>query len=235
MQVLITIDMEQDCPPYLSTFQGVQEGTPRVLRLLKELGIPATFFTTGDVARRFPKVVESIVAGGHELGCHGDTHRRFGTMDEREAEKEIVDASQTLRAFGKVVSFRAPNLDFPSQFLPILSSNGYRVDSSYGRHKPGTFFSEPTRAGELMRIPASVAPSWLRIPRLLRNAILSQLRGPAVFFFHPWEFVDATGWEIPIDCRYRTGDPALDSLAATVEFFRARSATFHSMSELAPN
>ncbi len=233
MQVLVTVDMEQDCPPYLSSFQGVTEGTPRVLSLLARLGIKGTFFTTGDVARRFPQVIERIVAEGHELGCHGDTHRRFGTMSAEEARKEIVDASRTLRAFGKVESFRAPNLDFPNDFLSILQDNGYRVDSSYGRHKPGTFFSEPTRVGDIVRIPASVAPSWLRIPRLLRNAILSQLRGPAVFFFHPWEFVDATGWNIPIDCRYRTGDPALESLAATVEFFRAREGTFHTMNELA--
>lgn len=233
MQVLVTVDMEQDCPPYLSSFQGVVEGTPRVLSLLARLGIKGTFFTTGDVARRFPQVIERIVSEGHELGCHGDTHRRFGTMSSDEARKEIVDASQTLRAFGPVVSFRAPNLDFPNEFLSILEDNGYRVDSSYGRHKPGTFFSEPTRVGDIVRIPASVAPSWLRIPRLLRNAILSQLRGPAVFFFHPWEFVDATGWNIPIDCRYRTGDPALDSLSATVEFFRARAGSFHTMSELA--
>ncbi len=233
MKVLVTVDMEQDCPPYLSSFQGVQDGTPRVLRLLRRLGIRGTFFTTGDVARRFPQVIERIVSDGHELGCHGDTHRRFGTMSALEASKEIVDASATLRQFAKVVSFRAPNLDFPNEFLSILQDNGYQVDSSYGRHKPGTFFSEPTRTGDIVRIPASVAPSWLRIPRLLRNALLSQLRNPAVFFFHPWEFVDATSWDIPIDCRYRTGDPALESLAATVEFFRNRSAAFHTMSELA--
>ncbi|HMU39957.1 MAG TPA: polysaccharide deacetylase family protein [Pseudomonadota bacterium] len=233
MRVLVTIDMEQDCPPYLSSFQGVQDGAPRVLSLLHRLGIHGTFFTTGDVARRFPKVIERIVSEGHELGCHGDTHQRFGRMTASEANQEIVDASATLRSFGKVVSFRAPNLDFPNEFLSILQDNGYRVDSSYGRHKPGTFFSEPTRVGDIVRIPASVAPSWLRIPRVLRNALLSQLRDPAVFFFHPWEFVDATGWDIPIDCRYRTGDPALDSLAATVEFFRNRSATFHTMSQLA--
>ncbi len=235
MQILITVDMEQDCPPYLSTFFGVLQGTPRVLARLKQLGIRGTFFTTGDVARRFPQVVQSIVEAGHELGCHGDSHKRFSLMSPDEAEREVRDASATLRSFGEVVSFRAPNLDFPEPFLPILSQHGYRVDSSIGRHKPGSFFVEPSRAHGLSRIPASVAPSWLRIPARLRSALLSQLRGPAVFFFHPWEFVDATGWPIPLDCRYRTGQPALDSLAATVDFFRQRGATFHTMRELAPN
>jgi peptidoglycan/xylan/chitin deacetylase (PgdA/CDA1 family) len=233
MQILVTVDMEQDCPPYLSTFGGVLQGTPRVLDLLTQLGIKGTFFTTGDVARRFPQVVRSIVDAGHELGCHGDSHKRFSLMDRTEAEREIRAASATLRAYGDVVSFRAPNLDFPESFLPILAEHGYRVDSSIGRHKPGSFFVEPSQTQGLSRIPASVAPSWLRIPSLLRSALLSQLRGPAVFFFHPWEFVDATGWPIPVDCRYRTGQPALDSLAATVEFFRARGATFHTMRELA--
>lgn len=235
MQVLITVDMEQDCPPYLSTFGGVMDGTPRVLALLRQLGIRATFFTTGDVARRFPAVVRSIVDAGHELGCHGDSHKRFSLMSRDEAEGEIAESSKTLRAFGDVVSFRAPNLDFPTEFLPILAAHGYRFDSSLGRHKPGSFFVEPSLTHGLQRIPASVAPSWLRIPAALRSAILSQLRGPAVFFFHPWEFVDATEWPIPIDCRFRTGQPALDSLSATVDFFRQRGATFVAMRELGPN
>lgn len=233
MQVAITIDMEQDCPPYMSTFRGVQGGTPRLLDLFKSEQIPATFFTTGDVARKHPQVVQNIVDGGHELGCHGDTHKRFSQMDHAEAQKEISEASAVLRKFYPVKSFRAPNLDFPSQFRTILRDNGYRVDSSRGRHKQGSLFVKPSREGELSLIPATIAPSAIRMPSLIRNTICRFMRDPVVLFFHPWEFIDVTRDPIPIDCRFQTGEPAVRSLRDTIRFFKARGASFSRISDLA--
>lgn len=232
-KVLVTVDMEQDCPPFMSSFIGVEQGTPRLLALLRSLNISATFFTTGDVARRFPKVMHDIVANGHELGCHGDTHKRFSSMPESEAEDEIAAATAALRRYATPVSFRAPNLDFPNRYLPILASHGYRIDSSIGRYKPGSILSKPHYRDGLLRVPASLPPSLVRLPALLRDFFLSQLRYPIVFFFHPWEFVDATRWPIRLDCRFGTGQAALDTLHASVDHFRRQGATFCTMSTLA--
>jgi peptidoglycan/xylan/chitin deacetylase (PgdA/CDA1 family) len=232
LRVSITIDMEQDCPPYLTTFRGVQQGTPRLLALLAEEQVTGTFFTTGDVARKHPAVVQSIVDGGHELGCHGDTHRRFGTMDAAEARREIEDASTVLRRFYPVRSFRAPNLDFPAPYRAILRDNGYQVDSSRGRHKQGSLFVRPSNERGLSLIPATIAPSAVRLPSLIRDSLFRLMRDPVVFFFHPWEFIDVTRDPIPIDCRFRTGEPALSSLRDTIRFFRGRGASFHPIHEL---
>src|SRR5215471_6558269 len=116
MHVSITIDLEHDCPPYLKTYRGVTDGTPPFLNLLREEGVQGTFFTTGDVARRFPDIVRTIVDDGHELGCHGDTHARFSTLAPEAARQELERSSATLRSFDEVVSFRAPNLDFPLSY-----------------------------------------------------------------------------------------------------------------------
>jgi peptidoglycan/xylan/chitin deacetylase (PgdA/CDA1 family) len=232
MRVTITVDMEHDCPPYLTTYRGAEGGTPRLLELLGETGVRGTFFTTGDVARRYPGVVRAIVEAGHELGCHGDTHKNFARMDRDEAAGEIRDASAVLRTFAPVTSFRAPNLSFPAEYVELLAAEGYRVDSSLGRHKGGSYFVGPhTRAG-VWRIPASMAPSLLRTPWPVRNAICAALSDPAVLFFHPWEFIDATDWPIPLDCRIRTGEPALHHLRETIRFFRERGARFHTVGEL---
>ncbi len=233
MAICVTIDMEQDCPPYLSSYRGVEGGTPRLLQLFGEEQIPATFFTTGDVARRFPKVVQSLVDSGHELGCHGDTHRRFSTMTKAEARDELRSASQTLRTHGEVTAFRAPNLDFPEAFLPLLREEGYKVDSSCGRHKRGSYFVKPALQQGLRRIPASISPSPLRTPSVIRNAICRLLDSPAVLFFHPWEFIDMTREPLPFDTRVRTGDPAVNSLRETIRFFKRRGARFLRMSEVA--
>ncbi len=232
MDVAITVDLEHDCPPFLRTYRGVTEGMPLLLDRLARERVPATFFCTGDVARRHPEIVRRLVDEGHELGCHGDTHARFGGMDRTTAEREIRDAAATLRGFAEVTSFRAPNLDFPTEYLALLAAHGFRLDSSQGRHKKGSFFVTPSVEAGVERVPATIAPSAVRLPRPIRHALFSRMRDPVVFFFHPWEFVDVTREPIPLDCRFQTGEPALASLAETIAWFRRRGATFRRMREL---
>ena len=89
-RVSITVDFEPDCPPYLSsTFRGIEEGAPALLALFRELGVRATYFTTGEVAARYPDAVRALVRDGHELGCHGVTHTAFDSLDEQAARWEI--------------------------------------------------------------------------------------------------------------------------------------------------
>lgn len=232
MRTAITIDLEHDCPPFLSTYRGVEEGVPSLLKLFAEEGVAATFFTTGDVARRYPSTIDALVAAGHELGCHGDTHRRFSDLSETEARAELAASAATLRKHGTVTSFRAPNLDLPEAYLPLLAEAGFRLDSSQGRHKMGTYFIKPHRRAGITRVPASISPSPLRAPGLLRDALCRLLDDPAVLFFHPWEFVDLTRAPIRWDCRVRTGEPALYHLRQTIRFFRSRGAQIVRMQEL---
>jgi peptidoglycan/xylan/chitin deacetylase (PgdA/CDA1 family) len=230
--VCITIDLEQDAPPFMSTYRGIEEGAPRLLSLFAEESIRATFFTTGDVARRYPRFVEALVAAGHELGCHGDSHRRFSTMTRDEARDELRDAGQTLRQHAEVISFRAPNLDLPNDYVPLLAEAGFAVDSSFGRHKRGSYFVKPVVTDGVRRIPASISPSPLRTPGPLRDFLCGLLESPAVLFFHPWEFVDLTRAPLRFDIRARTGDPALRSLRDTIRYFKRRNARFLRMRDV---
>lgn len=230
-RVCITVDMEHDCPPYLTTWHGAEQGTPQLLALFAEERIPATFFTTGELARRYPAVVQEIVARGHELGGHGDQHRRFDRMDLVEARQEIAASTRTLRAFDPVTSFRAPNLRFPSDYLSLLTEAGYRLDSSQGRYSCRC--AKISRAGELIRVPASVTSSVLRLPWAIRRPVYSRLVDPIVLFVHPWEFVDFRRSSLRLDCRFRTGAPALQCLREAIHFFRDHGARFVRMGELA--
>ena len=53
------------------------EQTPRVLDALAEAGAKATFFVIGSEVRRHPQVVRRIVAEGHALGLHSDSHSHW--------------------------------------------------------------------------------------------------------------------------------------------------------------
>ncbi len=46
----------------------------RVLKLLGEFGIPATFYVPGHTADTWPEVVPAILAAGHEVAHHGYLH-----------------------------------------------------------------------------------------------------------------------------------------------------------------
>lgn len=231
--VSLGIDVEPDCPPYLaSQYRGITEGLPRLLDVLDAAAVAVTCFCTGNVAERHPASVQDILARGHELGCHGHTHRPFDTLDEREARREIELSTATLRAFGApVTSFRAPNLRFPDRFLPLLEEHGYRVDSSQAKYKR-TYYMSRART-TLTRVPASMTSSVLRLPPAIRDPWLLRLRSPVVLFVHPWEFVDLTRERLRLDCRFRTGEPALRALREVVSLFRDRGARFSRIGALA--
>jgi peptidoglycan/xylan/chitin deacetylase (PgdA/CDA1 family) len=232
LRVAITVDFEPDCPPYLSsTFRGIEQGAPRLLELFDNAGIRATYFTTGEVAERYPAAVSALLDDGHELGCHGVTHTAFDRMDESTARWEIEESSRVLRAFAPVTSFRAPYLRFPDAFLPLLEEAGFALDSSLAKYKRS--YRAPRRPTSLARIPASMTSSVLRLPAFVRDPWLAMLRDPVVLFVHPWEFVDLTREHLRYDCRFRTGDVALRCLREVIESFSRRGASFVSMRELA--
>jgi len=216
--------MEPDCPPFLHTFRGIEEGVGPLIALLKQEAVAATFFITGQVALKYPDAVHEIASLGHELGSHGFTHQPFTSMDWETAHKEIHASLEVLRPFAPVVSFRAPYLRFPNAYLRLLEAHGIRIDSSQARYKL-SYYRTPWPTS-LKRVPVSVTSSVLRLPKWIRAAYLSALSSPVVLFVHPWEFVDLRKEKLPLDCRFRTGTEALDCLQSVLGFFREKNAHF---------
>jgi len=48
----------------------VERNTYKVLEILEEFRLHATFFVLGWIAERHPGLIRAIQAAGHELGCH---------------------------------------------------------------------------------------------------------------------------------------------------------------------
>jgi peptidoglycan-N-acetylglucosamine deacetylase len=228
--VAFTVDLEPDCPPFLSGFRGMEHGFPALADLLARLRVPATFFTTGDVATRFPDAIHRLVADGHELGCHGMTHTAFTSLDPAAAQSEIEVSARVLRSFATVTSFRAPYLRFPDEYVGLLAANGFALDSSQAKYKL-EYYRTPRRSRP-RRVPASVTSSVLRLPRAIRSAYLSALSSPVVLFVHPWEFVDLRRERLRIDCRFKTGDVALRCVEDVLMSYLRRGARFVRMREL---
>jgi peptidoglycan-N-acetylglucosamine deacetylase len=51
-----------------------QAFTPQLLDLLENRRARATFFMLGRHARQHPQIVDRVIKGGHDVGCHSDQH-----------------------------------------------------------------------------------------------------------------------------------------------------------------
>ena len=82
---------------------GVRVGAPRILKLLASRGIASTWFVPGHTLETFPDSTAAIIAGGHEIGCHGWFHEDCATLG-RDEERELVDRCAAAVEQGAVAS-----------------------------------------------------------------------------------------------------------------------------------
>lgn len=87
---------------------GPSRLTPRLLDMLRDYGIPATFFLLGSQAQRHPDVVRRILAEGHEVGNHSWSHPNLRTLAPERQEEEIRATDALLRALGATPAFLRP-------------------------------------------------------------------------------------------------------------------------------
>lgn len=182
---------------------GVVEALPRILALLGAAGLPASFFVPAWVAERYPAAVEAIVAGGHEVGCHGDVHERVSDLD---AEREEKILGRSLEVLGRLagrrpVGYRAPAWQLSERTLGLLARHRFEYASNMmDRLVP--YWHAPVDGHALVEIPVSWvlddAPFFLftgqraiQAPGPVQDAWIAELDGiveaggVATFTFHP--------------------------------------------------
>lgn len=74
---------------------GPKVGVPRILDMLADYTLKATFFVPGVTAQRYPALIDRIAAEGHEIGHHSHSHRPPQTLTE---DEERHDFEQCLKA-----------------------------------------------------------------------------------------------------------------------------------------
>ncbi len=111
---------------------GPRVGVPRLLGLLDHLSVPATFFIPGYIAEHHPRMLEAIVARGHEIGLHGYLHEKLACLTEAEEEAILVRSIELLeRLTGKrPIGFRAPWFETNPWTAGLLMRHGVRYCAS---------------------------------------------------------------------------------------------------------
>ncbi|MFO1395093.1 MAG: XrtA system polysaccharide deacetylase [Steroidobacteraceae bacterium] len=195
----------------------VERNTQRLVELFGRKGIRATFFVLGWVAERFPALVREIGAAGHEVGCHGYSHRLVYDQTREEFATETRRAKAAIeQALGASIrGYRAASFSITSKTLWALdeiAAAGFEYDSSVApmRHDIYGWLNGPrvptrlrTEGGaELVEFPVMLA-RWGRVSlpvagggyfRILPYALVSRglarinaLQQPFFFYLHPWE------------------------------------------------
>lgn len=74
------------------------ENTPRLLDMLKERRIKATFYVVGNMVKYSPQLIRRMIAEGHEIGNHTVTHGNLARMSDDALRKELQAAHDQIIA-----------------------------------------------------------------------------------------------------------------------------------------
>jgi polysaccharide deacetylase family protein (PEP-CTERM system associated) len=221
----LTIDLEDWYQGLTSTSQQVDrwpkfedrivESTERLLGILDQAEVKATFFVLGYVAEQFPSLIRRVADKGHEIGLHGYHHFQVSRLTPEEFRAEVLRGRAVVETAGgkQVIGHRAPmfSIDRSSLWaLEVLRDLGFSYDSSvfptrnmlYGYPDAPRFPYQPFGNGDFVEFPVSTVRMigvncpvaggfYLRLLpyRLFRGALrwLNREGRPAIIYVHPWD------------------------------------------------
>ncbi len=191
--------------------------TDRLLTLLDDVQVKATFFVLGWVAEHHPTLVARIAAAGHEIASHGYGHRLVYELTPAEFREDLRRSRTAIEsAAGQVVlGYRAPSYSITEKSLwalDVLIEEGFAYDASifpihhdrYGipdapRHPyrieraAGTIWEMPPSTVRCFgtNLPVAGGGYFRILPYGWTRWGIARLNAreerPAVFYLHPWE------------------------------------------------
>lgn len=143
-----------------STYDG-RVGLPRILALLDQYDVPASFFITGVTAHLYPETIRSIVESGrHEIGVHGWIHERTSDLpleDERRLLRKAIESLERVSG-RRPVGYRSPSWELSANTLGLLRELDFLYDSSMmADEEPYEVLVQGQRTG-LVEVPVE----WIR-------------------------------------------------------------------------
>ena len=185
----------RDVPEFFSEcterYDYLTKSTGRVLFILQQYDIRAAFFIVADVTERYPGLVQQIVAGGHEIACHGLHHAckihpttKQPLVSRQEFEERTLLARKMLeKASGQIVTgYRTPAGYIAGWMIDSLEKLGFKYDSSVSvnslfnktdpllhnvdsrPYSPQRGGLEPSEPREILEIPLPYSKLGIKFP-----------------------------------------------------------------------
>ncbi|MGN1114601.1 MAG: polysaccharide deacetylase family protein [Oscillospiraceae bacterium] len=111
--------------------QGYENGnTAKILDILKEKNVKATFFVLQDYAEKNPELIKRMIDEGHTVGNHSVTHKSMPTLTEEQCKSEIMDFHNYMldKYNYKMTLFRPPMGEFSEFSLNLTKECGYKTE-----------------------------------------------------------------------------------------------------------
>lgn len=135
--------------------QGYENGyTAEILDVLKEKGVTAIFFLTGDYAKKETELVNRMIAEGHMLGNHGMTHASLPTLNPAAAAEELSSLHDfVIEKYSYTMQyFRCPCGEYSEEALQTAQSLGYKTLFWSGAHVDWLTDNQPDPAASLEKL-----------------------------------------------------------------------------------
>ena len=166
--VLLTFDMDAETlwtardpdgaskPVWVSQgHYGPKVGLPRILALLAEYDVTATFFVPGVVVERYPAEIESILAAGIQIEHHSHTHtwsENLGEDAEREEFQKGWDA--IVKATGRnPEGWRSPAGELTPHSVSLMEEFGFSFSSNLFGSDSAHLLEHEGRVTDIVELP----------------------------------------------------------------------------------
>ena len=189
-------------------------GTERLLALLADADVRATFFVLGRAAQSAPALLRKIRDAGHEIGTHGYSHRfvyALGAEQFRSELRQSLSIIEDILGTRCVLGHRAPFFSIikgTEWAFEIMREEGLQYDSSvfpvqnyrygiadaprwpYEAHPGQVEFPPSTWRLTGRNIPVAGGAYFRIFPYNLTRSALRSINASgqsAAFYIHPWE------------------------------------------------
>ena len=197
---------------------GPRVGVPRIVSLLADYNLPATFFIPGITVERYPATVELILEAGHEIAHHSYSHRSPVTLTAAEERADFERALVALEAAGvQPRGHRAALWEASWRTADLVAEHGMTYDSSLmDSDVPYVLLAAP---GEIAELPPHWSlDDWDQYAFLPQPQIGSVIQSPLTvsdMWIHELESVCRHGGFFMLTCH-----PFLSGRAGRIEGLR---------------
>lgn len=113
---------------YLTFDLGYEAGyTPKILKVLKQNEVKATFFITAHYVNTQPDLVKQMIDEGHIIGNHTVNHKSMPSCSLETIKKEVMDLHSAIYdKFGYEMKFiRPPKGEYSERTVAYTNTLGY--------------------------------------------------------------------------------------------------------------
>jgi len=194
----------------------VERNFLRLLEIADQFNVRCTCFFVGWIARRYPDLVRTAIAQGHEVASHGWAHQLASSMTPREFYQDAKLAKDVIEQISgsRVLGYRSAGFSvspdnswvfdellhadyiYDASLFPAVCAHGGWADANRAPHqieRPGGVLAEfPMTIENLLGRPLCFfGGGYLRLFPLrlidrMARRVLSQKR-PVIFYVHPRE------------------------------------------------